>query len=333
MFSSARLKLTLWYFLIITVITVIFSMGIYKALTLELDRIERVQRLRVEHLLLPPPPGENFGKIDPTLIKESENRIALAIFLIDLGVIAIATGGGYFLAGRTLAPIEEMVEEQKKFTADASHELRTPLSAMKSEIEVSLRDKNLNLSEAKTLLKSNLEEVDKLKSLSDYLLTLNKYQGSDISMDLEKVSLLQIWEDCQIRINPLARKKRISIKLSLKDSSVLVNGKSLSQLLTILVDNAIKFSPEGKKIEVKMEKIKGNVLIEVSDHGVGIKSQDIPHIFDRFYQSDQSRSRNNDGFGLGLAIAKRIVELHHGTINVESKVRKGTKFSIKIPAK
>src|SRR4030042_3060689 len=171
MFQSARLKLTAWYVLIIMLISIGFSVTVYKSLRFELERAARMPPSPppptgdIHHApRIPPPP-----RIDPAVVEEMEKRIMFGIFVINLLILGSAGGGGYFLAGKTLKPIKEMFDQQNRFIADASHELRTPLTALKSEIEVGLRDKKLNLVQVKKLLKSNLEEVNNLQVLSDDL--------------------------------------------------------------------------------------------------------------------------------------------------------------------
>ena len=158
MFHSARIKLTAWYLLIIMLISVSFSVAMYKVLTFELDRVERMQRLRIERRvpdmarIIPP---EQPFRIDPDLVAETKNRLQLILLVINLAILASSAVAGYFLAGKTLRPIEKAMEEQKRFVADASHEIRTPLTALKTSMEVALRDKKISLSEAKEVLKSN----------------------------------------------------------------------------------------------------------------------------------------------------------------------------------
>jgi len=186
MFKKARLKLTSWYLLIIIFISVLFSGVVYQQSIQEIDRGLRMQALRFSReRVLENPPGASRsfdGQLahppDVTLLEEVKRRIALQLAFINLGILICSGFASYFLAGKTLKPIEKALDEQKRFISDASHELRTPLTALKSEIEVSLRDKNLNLKEAQKLLQSNLEEVDKIQSLSNYLLTLSRYQNS-----------------------------------------------------------------------------------------------------------------------------------------------------------
>jgi len=155
MFHSARLKLTAWYLLIIMIISAMFSLVIYKVLSNEIERFERVQRFRIERRLetgLRRFPNQ-IRITNPELIEETKQRILLMLIAINLGILIISGGLGYLLAGRTLKPIKEMVDEQNRFISDASHELRTPLTSLKTAMEVTLRDKNLSLLSAKKTIK------------------------------------------------------------------------------------------------------------------------------------------------------------------------------------
>src|SRR4030042_6455251 len=171
MFHSARIKLTLWYLLIIMAISVLFSLIIYRVQSNEPERVLLRQRTLIERggFLRP---GFGPPELEPEILEEARRRLMLNLILINLGVLIISGGAAYFLAGRTLEPIEKALENQKRFVADASHELRTPLTTMKTELEVNLRSKGL-VEEAKKILESNLEEVDKLGYLSDKLLRLS----------------------------------------------------------------------------------------------------------------------------------------------------------------
>ncbi|HEX6976774.1 MAG TPA: HAMP domain-containing sensor histidine kinase [Patescibacteria group bacterium] len=339
MFRSARIRLTLWYLVIIAVITGLFSFAIYNMLSHEIGRIVRVETIRSGNLPFFP---EAIFTLTPTqiqqmideenrVIEESEKRLALAIVAIDFAVIAASGFAGYFLAGRTLLPIENMMEEQKRFTADASHELRTPLSALKSEIEVSLRDKKMKIVEAREVLTSNLEEVNKIQSLANYLLTLNKYQANSSSFPFSKVNLADVAAIAIKRVLPLLDTKNITIEKKLNKVYVEANKESLVELTVILLDNAIKYSSNNSKIIVRTAKAANHSVLEVKDFGRGMREKDIPHIFDRFYRADASRSKEKvDGYGLGLSIAKNIVDLHKGKIEVKSKISEGSTFRVVI---
>ena len=337
MFKNARIKLTVWYLLIIMLISVSFSTVIYRALTHEFERFERLQRYRIErrfynesHTM--PNIRERFPlPLDPELIKETRNRLGLMLVLINAGILVISGGLGYFLAGRTLEPIKEMVDEQNRFISDSSHELRTPLTSLKTAMEVALRDKKLSLQKSKKLISENIAEVNKLQSLSDQLLRLAQYEKPNGNLKFEKVSLVKIIEEAVRKIAPLAKQKQISIKKDLKEIEINGNKDSLIDLFVILLDNAVKYSASQKIIEIKTEKTDGYVMASVKDQGIGVSEKDLPHIFDRFFRADSARSKNKtDGYGLGLSIAKKIVEAHRGTISAESKLGNGSIFTVRL---
>lgn len=331
MFRSARLKLTAWYLLIIMVISLSFSLGIYELLTVELNRVERIHQLRVERGLPEGLPSPRLLLLDPNLIAEAKYHLFVNLALINALILLSSAAAGYFLAGRTLRPIAEMVDEQRRFVADASHELRTPLTAVKTETEVALRDKKLN-KKTKQLLASNLEEIDKLKSLTDYFLTLNKYQDKGSKFPLQVFSLVGVVEEAVNRVSVLAAKKKIKILKNLEDVRIKANKASIIEVVTILLDNAIKYSHSGSKIKIFLQTKRDGAVIKVQDFGIGIKPQDLPLIFNRFYRADSSRTKNVDkGYGLGLSIAKSIVDLHQGKIIVQSVVNKGSTFTVFLP--
>lgn len=341
MFHAARLKLTAWYLIIIMLISISFSVVVYQILTLELDRVEHLQQIRQRQMgkvMLFNQDSNSFTVIKPTedfllehsVIEETKHRLIFRLIAINLGILALSGVAGYFLAGRTLRPIQEMVDEQNRFITDASHELRTPLTALRTELEVSLRNKSITPQDAQKLLKSNLEEVITLQSLSDNLMTLTKQKINHVAH--KKISLLDIIERSLKKIIPLARKKEIHINNRIDDVLISGDTQSLSQLFVILLDNAIKYSEPGKNIIITSKKSKKHVTIKVIDEGIGIDKNDVPYIFDRFYRADASRSKAEvSGYGLGLAIAKEIVVSHHGSIEVASKVNKGATFIITFP--
>lgn len=310
-------------------ISIAFSVAIYRVLIGEFARVERVQRLR-RSLQLP----SEFRRpvIDPEVLKESENRLKATLVLVNLSLLGMAGVAGYFLAGRTLKPIQEMVDEQSRFITDASHELRTPLTSLKSEIEVNLRDKNLTLAETRRLLQSNLEEVNNLQYLSDNLIKLTQYQKTDDRKFFEKISLSSVLNEACRKVINLAKHKNIAVLNRTKDYNVMADRQSLIELFVILLDNAIKYSPMGKKIIISAKKIDHSVAINIIDQGVGIEEKDLLRLFDRFYRADKSRTKIEvGGYGLGLSIAKQIAEKHLGVISVESKKGQGSTFTVSLP--
>jgi two-component system sensor histidine kinase CiaH len=251
---------------------------------------------------------------------------------LNTGILVISGILAYFLAGKTLKPIEVMVEDQKRFVADASHERRTPLTAMKTEIEVALRGKQLDIKEARLLLDSNLEEVNKIQSLSNYLLSLNCYQDSGQKIPMEKINLKDVVAKATDSVRPLAEKKQITLEVIDNETPMLGNFISLVELVTILLDNAIKYSPRQKNIILTCVQDSKTVSLTVQDFGIGIKAGDIPYIFNRFYRDESSRNKSHeDGYGLGLSIAQNIVNLHKGQISVASTPGTGSVFTVKLP--
>lgn len=337
MFQSARLKLTAWYVIIIMFVSLSFSLVIYRLLTNELVRFLHLQidrqETRIRQKLFFTPAGPIFVTTpEPELIEEVEQRIRVMLIAIN-GVILVVSGtASYFLAGKTLRPIAEVMDEQKRFISDASHELRTPLASLKSEIEVNLRDKALNLSEARKVLTSNLEEVDKLQDLTDGLMTLSRFQASANGFAYESIPVNELITSAVNSVSKIAKKKNISIHFAVAEGSVYGDRRNLTELFTILLDNAIKYSAADTSVAIESKRTRMTVIVTVSDQGYGIAQEDIPHIFDRFYRADKSRSKTNaEGYGLGLAIAKSIVQRHRGSLGVKSTVGKGTTFTVTLP--
>ena len=323
MFQLTRIKLTTWYLLIIMFVSILFSIAIYAGINREFTRFERLDKLRTERIIRQP-------RFDHAEFSASRNRLILNLIFINIAILIISGGAGYFLAGRTLRPIKKMVDEQNRFITDASHELKTPITALRSEIEVNLRNKNLTLEKAKNLLKSNLEETINLQVLSDSLLQLTQSQTK--IKDFKTVPLYLIVENAKKKIMSLAKEKNITIDTHLGKESVWGDEISLSQLFLILFDNAVKYSPHNTKITVTTENFGERLKIDISDEGVGIDKEDLPHIFERFYRVDKARSKKIEGYGLGLAIAKKIVQEHNGLITVTNNKNKGTTFVVKLPA-
>lgn len=341
MFQTARLKLTAWYLLIIMMVSLSFSAVIYRSLSTEVERFSRMQRSRIENRLrntvvipfdemtTPPPPAID----DRELVEYIKHRIIIVLGFINSSIFLISGLLGYMLAGRTLQPIQEMVDEQNRFISDASHELRTPLTALKSTLEVNLRDKDLTLEAAKSILKESIQDVDTLQSLSDSLLTLAQYQSPGSKKPFEKIQVTPLLAEAVKQVSPLAKKKRIAIHLQSDTGTVSGIRYSLLDLFVILLDNAVKYSKQNGTIHIHTAKKDKHTVVTIKDTGVGIAQKDIPHIFDRFYRADSARTKNSkDGYGLGLAIAKKIITTHHGDISVMSKTGTGSTFTVTLLA-
>ncbi|MEI6477655.1 MAG: HAMP domain-containing sensor histidine kinase [bacterium] len=337
MFRAAVLRLTLWYLALVMLLSVSFSISLYRVSTGTLDADQhRQEALLQSSFYINLQPG--FTQFTQTRLAQiEESREAIQSTLIYFNLIILLVGGAlsYLLARRTLRPIEETLESQQRFTADASHELRTPLTVMKSEIEVALRDTGLTLAESKQLLKSNLEEIGRLEALSNGLLKLAQQDSQERLSAFKNCDLHAIIREAGERVAPAAKKRRVTISSDSADLSVWGDQWSLVELVSILLDNAIKYSPAGTTVEVSTSSLYqgSQTAIRIKDHGIGIPATDLPLIFDRFYRADQSRNQNSTaGYGLGLSIAAKIAKLHHGSIEVVSAPGKGSVFSVILPS-
>ena len=334
-FKIAYLKLTLFYVLIVMVISVGFSVAIYQISSEELGRGLGRQTGILRDFPMNVPTSRNpiiqdLENIKLQQLEESSNHLQRNLIYFNLLILILSFIISYFLAKRTLKPIEEAMGAQNRFTADASHELKTPLTAMRTEIEVSLRDKGLKISDAKKLLGSNLEEIAKLESLSNALLKLTKLE-EEIKLEFKELALSEIITEAFEKVESLAADKNIEFETKFKEVPVRGDRQSLVELFVILLDNAIKYSPKKSKISINIKQEKKHATVSIKDRGIGIKASDLPHIFERFYRADQSRSKEKtDGYGLGLSIAKRIVELHDGEISAKSSPGKGSEFIVKL---
>ena len=327
LFHSATLRLTLWYVLILTVLSLFFSGIVYSIAANELHRPLGPGNQRQD--------SYSFGVLNDfeelRQRREQEGKTRLVTSLVVFNAVVIATGGlaSYYLARRTLQPIEEALEAQTRFTSDAAHELRTPLAVMQSEIEIGLRDKRATVPKQRDLLESNLDEVGRLRSLTDRLLLLSNLKAVEVS----PTSLDDVATEAVNRVIPLALAKHIGIESTVGKEAAVANAEILTDMLVILLDNAIKYSPKKSAITISAKTQGKHVVLDVTDNGPGIEAKDLPHIFDRFYRADTSRSKENvEGHGLGLSIAKRSVEAMGGTITAASTPGKGTTFTIRLAA-
>jgi len=227
--------------------------------------------------------------------------------------------------------LEKSFNRIQQFSHDAAHEIRTPLTIIRGEIEELLKEDRCPDSFCDTL-ESILEEVQYLSSISDKLLLIHGMDTGKIGYRFQTVDLsrlmVEIYEDAQV----LALKKQLKIEIDKKDHvKVHGNEELIVRLLWNVIENAIKYTPQGGIIRLRLEKNETMAVIMVEDTGIGIPAEDLPRIFDRFYRVDKSRSRELGGTGLGLAICKWIVEQHHGDIRVTSEPGKGSGFIITLP--
>ncbi len=228
--------------------------------------------------------------------------------------------------------LEKSVNKIRQFSGDVSHELRTPLTIIRGEIEVLLRKKRTEEEYMKTL-KSALEESSRMEKIIDDLLFLSRVEALDKSKFNKTVQLKEIVASVvKIRNQSAVNKGLTLLAEKVKPARVKGNKELLERMITNVIDNAIRYTPSGGRIEVLLAEIQNAIRLEIRDTGIGIPDELLPHIFDRFYVVDKSRSRETGGAGLGLSIVKWIADNHGAEIEVQSKENQGTTFIIHFPS-
>mgnify|MGYP002402692228 CR=1 FL=1 len=331
MFRSATMKLTAWYMAIITFITVCFSVVIYHFAISELRASLHHQSSRIY---------DNFPVFNNSpLLKYAEDlangshHILLRLLYFNIVVVIFAGFASYFLARRTLEPIEAAHARQERFTADVSHELRTPLTSLKMTSEVALMDPAASKADLRTALESNIEDIGKMNLLINNLLRLSRLDDEQTAANFSVIPVHELVSSALSQVTTTASARKIDIKYISGKETVYGDQASLAQAIVILLDNAIKYSLENTTITITATTAGKHTTIKISDQGKGISKEALPHIFDRFYRADSSRNKNiadEAGFGLGLSIAKMIADRHNGQIMLTSTPGTGTVASLEI---
>lgn len=228
--------------------------------------------------------------------------------------------------------LKEADSHRKDFIAYVSHELKTPLSTIKLLSETMVHDENMNIDIYKEFMKDISSESDRLTNIVNDLLTLMELEITEMKIDFEMANLKAIAEKVHSNMTHLAADKDIDFKLSVAEElEFKFDPDRIKQTLINIISNAIKYTDRGGVVELKLYSEYDSVVIEISDNGIGIPEESLPHIFDRFYRVDKARARATGGSGLGLSIANQIVSLHGGKIEVESKLGEGTTIKIRLP--
>lgn len=335
MFQSARVRLTLWYVALMMLTSIIFSSVIFGIVSHQIEGFIQMQNVRIQHAPSFQPPDFPGMPLPPPIIstadlRNQEQQLLITLIYINIGILIVTGGAGYILAGRTLQPIRIMVDEQNQFISNSSHELRTPIATMRAEMEASLLEKTINETQARNLIKSNLEELGSLQILMNNLLRLAQIHNTNAVPDKQVILLADVIRRAQKIILPLAKTKHITIQTKGNNERVGGDLNSLVETFIIVLDNAIKYSPRNTRVSINTVEKNDYVISRISDEGIGIPPKDLLHIFERFYRADKSRSQTV-GYGLGLSIAQKIMDIHGGTITVESHEGKGTTFILSIP--
>jgi len=263
--------------------------------------------------------------ISATAVKISagdlSQRINVAVTESELGQLAAVLNS-------TFARLEAAFAQQQQFTSDAAHELRTPVSVMLTQTQTAL-NRERSAAEYRETLEACQRAAQRMRRLTESLLELARLDAGQEQMKRMKFDLSQIARNCVELIRPMADERNIKIHCELSPIECVGDSERIAQVITNLLTNAIQYNQEGGEVRLMAQSQKGMAMLAVSNTGRGISAEDLPHLFERFYRADQSRTSGNTG--LGLAISKAIVEAHGGTIEVASRPDAGTTFTVRLP--
>ncbi|CAH1210666.1 Adaptive-response sensory-kinase SasA [Paenibacillus allorhizoplanae] len=270
-----------------------------------------------------------------SLIDSEQNMLKQLFELILIGIVvggAVTVLAGMYLANQALRPIKQSWDKQQQFVADASHELRMPLSIIRANVELAFRHPERSILHMSEPLSVVLEESKRMGRLTEQLLTLARADSNQEELMLKPLQLSEVIHEVVQKFEPLAELKEQNLELDVECGiELLGDAERIHQLLVILLDNSMKFTPADGTIRVVAWKKGNDIELVVEDTGAGISAEDLPYIFDRFYHGDKSRTRSTGGTGLGLAIAKWIVTTHGGEITPSSVLGQGTKMMLRFP--
>ena len=228
--------------------------------------------------------------------------------------------------------IETLDISRNQFVANASHELKTPLASMKVLVESLIYQPDMDRGLRVEFLQDINREIDRLSAIVSDLLTLVRMDAGSVKLSREKLTLRELVEENAHRLDGNARSRRQTLSLNIKDPCEMnADRGKMNQVIYNLMENAIKYTQEGGRIEVTLDREARSAVLSVKDNGPGIPQDAIPHIFDRFYRVDKARSRETGGTGLGLSIVRQMVLLHGGSIHVESQEGQGSEFIAEFP--
>ncbi|RIE01231.1 sensor histidine kinase [Cohnella faecalis] len=253
---------------------------------------------------------------------------------IGIGVGALLSIiAGYALARRALIPIQKAWDKQQQFIADASHELRSPLSVVQGQTQLLLRHPDHTIEEESVPISAILKETKRMSNMVSGLLLLARGDSHEEVIICKPVRVDGIIKEIAQNMEPIMDYKQLRLQLHVEGTEFLINGAEdrLIQLFMILMDNAIKFTPEHGQIDLECVRQGKSVVVTVKDNGAGISERDLPLVFDRFYKGDSARDRGDHGAGLGLSIARWIVDQHQGSVHISSEVGHGTSVTIRFP--
>lgn len=270
---------------------------------------------------------ENFHVYNAAM-KHTLGGVAIVMTVLFL----LGGVGSYYIAGKSIKPIREMYNKQKQFTADASHEMRTPLAVMKLSVQGIQTDEDTYISKfSEDALSMMDSEITRLTHLTENLMALARSDNGTLQPLFAQIDFTKMCKTTVSQMELIALEKQINIEQDIPAGLELKGDEAdLNRLLVILLDNAIKYSQENSHINLKLNKNGHKLLLQIIDQGVGISDEDKTKVFERFYRVDKARSRSQGGLGLGLSLAKAIVEEHKGRIWIADNKPCGTIVNVEL---
>lgn len=318
MFDRARWRLTAWYLAILTLIVGILSLALYHILV----------RIPPESVAATQPA---YNPIVGWLAELPDQTLAINLIAVDAGVLVLAALGAFVLAGRTLRPIAEAMARQQRFAAAASHQLRTPLTVLQGTMEVALL-RQRSPAEYEEALRTAVAEVERLSGLVADLLAVARADQDRDALRLGDVDLRAVATQAVAEVRSVAADAGQALELVAEEPLCLRgDAVKLRQAISILLENAVTYTPPGGVIRVVVRAERGRALLEVHDTGPGIAPEHLPRLFEWFYRVDPAADTGRGHLGLGLAMAAWIAETHGGAIDVASTPGAGSVFTIALP--
>jgi len=276
---------------------------------------------------------EEFVVVGRSLrLRDHQLNSLASVFLLGGGAaVGLAASSGFLLAGRTLAPIRRSYESQQQFVSDASHELRTPLAIARLQTEILTEDTNATIESRMEQVEAIAIQVDRMTALVGDLLTLARADEGRDNLVFQDVDLHALTGDVVHDMQALAELREVQLESAVEAVRCRGDAARLRQMLVILIDNALKYTPSGGRVLVGCRHEGNHAELTVSDTGPGIAPADQRRIFERFYRADSARGRGTGGTGLGLAIAAWIARAHRGRISVQSEPGNGATFRVRLP--
>lgn len=323
-FFQARYRLTRWYVFILGLLIVIFTYMVFQAKESAFVRVYTVVSSYNQE-------QKKLVELKDTY-EEFNQRFKQRVLFFDGVLLLVAAAGAWWLSGKTLSPIQTMMEEQASFAGDVSHGLRTPLTSMQLQLEAYRRTQKKMPNKMASLVNDFTQELTHMTRIVEGVLALSRSANRSLTRAEEtQINLNELLTRAYTNTKPLAEAKKhtLELKLSKKTVTVWGNADQILQVIIVLIDNAIKYTPEGGTIGMSLKPGLKQAIISVTDSGEGIPKKEQKKIFETYYRGKQKTKIK--GAGLGLAIAHKIVTQNGGSITVTHHQPKGACFRVKLP--